>query len=199
MRAAEAVLRTTQAATQEMLAAARVAAILAARRAPGLIPSCSAPSGAAVAVDFTVEPDSIRIRAEGEAQPAELLMAVSVAAVTLHGMLDGGTVEAMRLTGIATPKPRGIAMRKDPPAKATPKVLMGEVAAPRAGGGDTRREAFRAFMTRNRLRPTAWAKEAGVHAGEILGYLTGRSRGFPPDVAEKLARAARVRPEDMFK
>ena len=40
---------------------------------------------------------------------------------------------------------------------------------------------------------------AGVNSGEILGYLTGRSRGFSGEVAEKLARAARVRVEDMFK
>ena len=59
---------------------------------------------------------------------------------------------------------------------------MGEVAAPRAqshgAGIDQQREAFRAFMTSRRLRPTIWAKQAGVASGEILGYLTGRSRGF---------------------
>ena len=79
---------------------------------------------------------------------------------------------------------------------------MGEVAAPRSpshgAAADQRREAFRAFMTSHRLRPTVWAKQAGVASGEILGYLTGRSRGFSPDVAEKLARAAKVRVEDMF-
>ena len=74
---------------------------------------------------------------------------------------------------------------------------MGEVAAPRASA-DARRDAFRDFMTSHRLRPTSWAKDAGIHSGEILGYLTGRSRGFSRDVAEKLARAAKVRVEDMF-
>ena len=79
---------------------------------------------------------------------------------------------------------------------------MGEVAAPRAlsQGATTnqRREAFRTFMTSHRLRPTIWAKQAGVSSGEILGFLTGRSRGFSQDVAEKLARAARVQVSDMF-
>jgi hypothetical protein len=53
-------------------------------------------------------------------------------------------------------------------------------------------------MTSHRLRPTVWAKQAGIASGEILSYLTGRSRGLSQDVAEKLARAARVRVEDMF-
>jgi hypothetical protein len=79
---------------------------------------------------------------------------------------------------------------------------MGEVAAPRARSqgavAEQRREAFRAFMTSRRLRPTLWAKQAGVPSGEILGFLTGRSRGFSQEVAEKLARAARVQVGDMF-
>ena len=53
-------------------------------------------------------------------------------------------------------------------------------------------------MTSHRLRPTLWAKEAGVSSGEILGFLTGRSRGFSEGVAEKLARVAKVRVEQMF-
>ncbi len=80
---------------------------------------------------------------------------------------------------------------------------MGEVAAPRAqshgAGIDQQRHAFRAFMTSRRLRPTVWAKQAGVASGEILGYLTGRSRGFSAGVVEKLARAAKAQVEDMFK
>ena len=53
-------------------------------------------------------------------------------------------------------------------------------------------------MISHRLRPTSWAKLAGVASGEILGFLTGRSRGMPAQVVEKLARAAGVRPEDLF-
>lgn len=75
---------------------------------------------------------------------------------------------------------------------------MSEVAAPRPAQ-DQHRDAFRAFMTSRRLRPTLWAKQAGIASGEILSFLTGRSRGLSPDVAEKLARAAKVRVEDMFR
>ena len=74
-----------------------------------------------------------------------------------------------------------------------PKVLMGEVAAPRLmetkieGGQD--RDAFRAFMIARRLSPTQWARAAGVPQGEILAFLTGRSRGLATATREKLARA----------
>jgi hypothetical protein len=75
---------------------------------------------------------------------------------------------------------------------------MSEVFSPKPAP-DERREAFRAFMIRKRLRPTTWAKDANVRLGEIMGYLTGRSRGFSQETAEKLARAARVTIEDMFR
>jgi hypothetical protein len=87
------------------------------------------------------------------------------------------------------------------------KVLMGEVAAPiqkfaaSGGGGQEigkQREAFRAFMTARHLRPTEWARAAGVPPGEILGYLTAKTRSIAPETLEKLARVAKVAPQDMF-
>jgi hypothetical protein len=79
-----------------------------------------------------------------------------------------------------------------------PKVLMGEAAIPRGQQVGEYRDAFRAFMTARRLRPSAWAKTAGVPVGEILAYLTGRQRFFAPGVAEKLAQAAGVTTAAMF-
>ena len=76
---------------------------------------------------------------------------------------------------------------------------MGEVFAPKIAGPDARREAFRAFMTRKRLRATQWAKDAGVPTGEVLGYLTGQSRSLSDTTAAKLAKAAKVAPDDMFR
>ena len=103
-------------------------------------------------------------------------------------------------------KPRSAAMADTPRqtvqrgSRATPKLIMGEVFAPRAAGGpDTRREAFRAFMTRNRLRASSWSKEAGVPMGEIMSYLTGQSRGFSAQSLARLAKAAKVAPDDMFR
>lgn len=81
---------------------------------------------------------------------------------------------------------------------AKPKVLMGEVAAPKGQMIAAQREAFRAFMMARHLRPTEWAARAGVPAGEILAFLTGKSRSLSPGVAEKLAAAAGVAPQTLF-
>jgi DNA-binding Xre family transcriptional regulator len=81
---------------------------------------------------------------------------------------------------------------------AKPKVLMGEVAAPRGLEIGKQRDAFRAFMIARHLRPTEWARAAGVPAGEVLGFLTGKIRTIAPATLEKLARAANCAPEDFF-
>jgi hypothetical protein len=82
---------------------------------------------------------------------------------------------------------------------AKPKVLMGEVAAPRGQIISAQRDAFRAFMVLHHLRPTEWAQTAGVPPGEILAFLTGKIRSFSPGVAAKLAQAAKVATEDLFR
>jgi hypothetical protein len=74
----------------------------------------------------------------------------------------------------------------------------GEVAAPRGLETGAGRDALRAFMLARRLAPTQWAKTAGVPAGEVLAYLTGRTRFLSQETAAKLARAAHVTPEELF-
>jgi cyclic pyranopterin phosphate synthase len=205
----------------DVLAAARIAGIMAAKKTPELIPLCHPLAISKAAVEF--EPDTTRCAIRITATVAtsgqtgvemEALTAASVAALTLYDMVKavdkGAVIETVRLLtksggksgdykapslhAKAAPAPTGRPVK--------PKTLMGEVAAPRVlshgAGADRRREAFRSFMTSHRLRPTVWAKQAGVTSGEILGFLTGRSRGFSAEVAEKLARAAKVRVEDMF-
>lgn len=197
----------------DVLAAARIAGIMAAKRVPELIPLCHPIAIAKAGVDF--EPDaeahSIRITARVATSgqtgvEMEALTAVSVAALTLYDMIKavdkGAVIEMVRLIAKSGGK-SGSYKAPTTPAKISsnrpkPKTLMGEVAAPRVTQ-DQQRDAFRAFMTSRRLRPTLWAKQAGIASGEILGFLTGRSRGLTPGAAEKLARAARVRVEDMFK
>ena len=84
---------------------------------------------------------------------------------------------------------------------------MGEVAAPiprfaASGGGaeiGLRRDAFRAFMIARHLRPSVWAKAANVAPGEVMAFLTGHARTIPAPSLEKLARAAKVSVEDLFK
>ncbi len=84
---------------------------------------------------------------------------------------------------------------------AKPAVLMDATDAPKLAKGDAiraQRDAFRAFMTRHGLRPTEWAKQAGVAPGEILGFLTGQSRSIAPATLEKLAAIAKVAPKDLL-
>ncbi len=76
---------------------------------------------------------------------------------------------------------------------------MGEVAAPRGLEIGKQREAFRAFMIARHLRPSAWARAAGVPPGEILGFLTGKIRSIAPQTLEKLARAAGCAPQDLLR
>jgi DNA-binding Xre family transcriptional regulator len=80
-----------------------------------------------------------------------------------------------------------------------PKVLMGEVAAPRGIEIGRQRDAFRASMIARRLRPTEWARAAGVAPGEILAFLTGKARSIAPGTLEKLARAANCSAEDLLR
>jgi cyclic pyranopterin monophosphate synthase len=205
----------------DVLAAARIAGIMAAKKVPDLIPLCHPLAIAKAAVEF--EPDAARnairivatVATNGQTGvEMEALTAASIAALTLYDMIKAvdkaAVIETVRLLAKSGGKSGDYQApaRADPvrpiaaKARAKPKTLMGEVAAPRVhsqgAGVEQRREAFRAFMTSRRLRPTVWAKEAGVSSGEILSFLTGRSRGFSSEVAEKLARAARARVEDMF-
>ena len=212
----------------DVLAAARIAGIMAAKKVPDLIPLCHPLAIARAAVEF--EPDAARSAIRIVATVAtsgqtgvemEALTAAAIAALTLYDMIKavdkGAVIENVRLLAKSggksgdykAPHPAKTAPAQNPArsaaslGRAKPSALMGEVAAPRAQShgarADQQRETFRAFMTSRRLRPTVWAKQAGVASGEILGFLTGRSRGFSADVAEKLARAAKVRVEDMFK
>jgi cyclic pyranopterin phosphate synthase len=197
----------------DVLAAARIAGIMATKRVPELIPLCHPIAIAKAEVEF--EPDaeahSIRITARVATSgqtgvEMEALTAVSVAALTLYDMIKAvdksAVIERVRLIAKSGGKSGDYkvapARAKTSPHRPKPKTLMGEVAAPRPAQ-DQQRDAFRAFMTSRRLRPTLWAKQAGIASGEILGFLTGRSRGLTPDAAEKLARIAKVRVEDMFK
>jgi DNA-binding Xre family transcriptional regulator len=86
-----------------------------------------------------------------------------------------------------------------------PKVLMGEVAMPVQKSAASRggveigkqRDAFRAFMLARHLRPSEWARAAGVPPGEILAFLTGKARAIAPQTLQKLAQAADCAPDDL--
>ncbi|HEY0265507.1 MAG TPA: hypothetical protein VGC16_02070 [Rhizomicrobium sp.] len=94
-----------------------------------------------------------------------------------------------------TPPPERVSASPHP----KPKVLMGEVAAPKGQLIAAERDAFRAFMLAHRLTPSTWAAAAGVPTGQILAFLTGRARAISPAVAAKLAAAAGASVEDLFR
>lgn len=209
----------------DVLAAARIAGIMAAKKVPELIPLCHPLAIAKAALEFEPDPSRHAIRIVATVATSgqtgvemEALTAASVGALTLYDMIKAvdksAVIEQVRLLAKSGGKSgdyKAPTVKSAVPsadrahaskARAKPAPLMGEVAAPRprshGAAAEQRREAFRAFMTSRRLRPTLWAKQAGVSSGEILGFLTGRSRGFSQEVAEKLARAARVQVGDMF-
>jgi len=198
----------------DVLAAARIAGIMAAKKTPELIPLCHsiALSKAEIAFEMLPGKNAIRITATAKTVARtgvemEALTAVSVAALTVYDMTKGidkaAVIEGVRLIAKSGGKSGSFtaplrAQRKPPPPRGRPNVLMGE-AASIPGQPDVRREAFRAFMTAHRLRATEWARQAGVPAAAVFAFLTGRSRALPDEIVQKLARAAHVKPEDMFR
>ena len=208
-----AAVREGNAPKGDVLATARIAGIMAAKKTAELIPLCHPLALSKADIDFEWIDDRRAIQITALAKTAsqtgvemEALTAASVAALTIYDMVKAidksAVIEAVRLVRKSGGK-SGPYMAPQKAAATThksvkPKTLMSEVSAPRPGP-DSQREAFRAFMTSQRLRATDWAKSAGVPTAQIYAFLTGRSRGLSQDVAERLARAARVRVEDMFK
>jgi cyclic pyranopterin phosphate synthase len=203
----------------DVLGAARIAGIMAAKKTSELIPLCHPLALTNAAIDFEPLEDRHAIRVIATAKTTgptgvemEALTAASIAALTIYDMIKAvdhaAQIEGVRLLAksggksgdfkaAATEEKPSIAARLAK-ARAKPAMLMSEVAAPRRQAAGARREAFRAFMTGRGLRASAWAKEAGVPAALIYSYLTGKSAGIPNDAASKLAQAAKVRVEDMF-
>jgi molybdenum cofactor biosynthesis protein MoaC len=87
-------LRSGTAPKGDVLAAARIAGIQAAKRTPELIPLCHTIRLTRVTVDLAVESDGVRIEAAAEAidrtgVEMEALVAASTAALTVYDMLKG--------------------------------------------------------------------------------------------------------------
>jgi hypothetical protein len=156
-------------------------------------------------ISFEALPGRIRIVAAASSAMAAMTAVTMTALALIEAVKDdGAAIEAVRRLAPGKTAQREFrsagSLSKEPVAargRVRPEVLMSETSSPRVLP-EEKREAFRRFMTGRRLRPTEWAREAGVSAGEILGFLTGRSRSFSEGVAEKLARAAKVSVEEMF-
>ena len=200
----------------DVLVTARIAGIMAAKKTSELIPLCHpiALSKAGIEFEPLADRNAIRIVAttKTNAQTGvemEALTAASIAALTIYDMVKAvdksAEIESIRLltksggkSGAFIAPHRAKSARPSTPApRPRSAVLAHETAKPRADP-NAQREAFRAFMISRQLRATEWAKQAGVPASIIYSYLTGRSGGMAGDAAEKLAKAAHVRVEDLF-
>jgi len=211
----------------DVQAAARIAGIMAAKKTSELIPLCHPIAITQASID--IEPDETRhairivatVKTTGKTGvEMEALTAAGIAALTIYDMTkaidkasviesirllskSGGKSGAYRAADIQEPKIVRAAVAK---ASVKPAILMGETTLPVSkltatarNNTVSRREAFRTFMTSRRLRATQWAKDADVPVAQIYAFLTGKTPSMPSDVAEKLARAARSRVEEMFR
>ena len=204
----------------DVLAAARLAGIMAAKKTSELIPLCHPLSLSHAGIEFAPLSDDHAIRIVATAKTTgptgvemEALTAASVAALTIYDMVKAvdrsAHIESVRLVSKSggksgsfkagnktpTPTPAHAPIK----ARATPRILIHEAAAPnRAVNPDNEREALRGFMITNRLRATQWAKSAKVPVNEVYAFLNGHARALSPETSEKLASAARTSVEAML-
>jgi cyclic pyranopterin phosphate synthase len=216
----------------DVLAVARIAGIMAAKKTSEIIPLCHPLpiSGVTVACEPDEEGSLIRILASVKVTgqtgvEMEAMTAASVAALTIYDMLKaaerGITIEAVRLlqkdggkSGAYRAEPektgaRGRLVRRTPSAAAASRLVRhrsqpAEVAPEgpsRRSASDhaARREALRRFMAERGLTAHAWAKDAGVAVGVIFSFLHGRTHTLTKAEETKLAEAAGVTPEDLYR
>ena len=211
----------------DVLAAARIAGIMAAKKASELIPLCHPIALSNAKIEFEFDPPKSAIRIIASARTAgqtgvemEVLTAVCVAALTVYDMIKAvdkrAIIDSVRLLSKSGGKSGAYRLEELKPqesinrlagvrSRARPSTLMGETNVPVKRSADAQRdagaqrEAFRTFMTSRRLRATQWAKDADVPVAQIYAFLTGKTRSMPAEVAQRLARAARSRVEDMFR
>lgn len=199
---AEAIVEYDGECPPEAMGTAKAAGILAGRRSGELIPTSPEGIASKIAIAIEAGDGTIRITASAEAEsPAPALIAASIAAITLAEAI-GATLRAVTpVDAVPAPKKASWSERRGQIARRSqPTTLMGLVSAPppREGASDAR-AALRNFMAAHHLRATDWAKTAKVPPAELYAFLTGRSRALPKETAEKLAQAAKVRVEDMFR
>jgi len=207
----------------DVLATARIAGIMGAKKTSELIPLCHPLALSHAGVEFAPldgRPGS-RILASAKTTgqtgvEMEASTAAAVAALTVYDMVKAvdksAIIENIRLLTKSGGKSGSYQASEKPPrerqaktaakplapAKAIPRVLIHETAAPRAAPATGEREALRKFMLTRRLLVSQWAKSAEVPVNELYGYLRGRSRALSAASAERLPKAARASTDEMF-
>jgi len=212
----------------DVLAAARLAGIMAAKRTADLIPLCHPLSLNAITVDLVPGGDqksieiTARVKVSGRTGvEMEALTAVSVAALTLYDMAKavdrGMSITDIRLveksggrSGLYksgqdetpdAPLPPQLKSRK---MRSTPHDAPGTPPQQRAQPArfaplPNHREAFRTFLNRNKIQVSALSKKAGVRSGEVYGFLNGQTPALAQETATLLATAAGVSVDELFK
>jgi cyclic pyranopterin phosphate synthase len=203
----------------DVVATARIAGIMAAKKTSELIPLCHPLALTHAGIEIAPLPDGRTLQIIASAKTTgqtgvemEALTAASVAALTVYDMVKAvdksAVIESIRLLTKSGGKSGSYEApaqdRQSPPvaksggAKVKPRVLSREVAPPSAVNTSDGRENMRRFMTARGLRPSAWAQSAAVPLNELYGFLSGHSRRLSSDAIEKLARAAKATPEEML-
>lgn len=206
----------------DVLATARIAGIMAAKKTSELIPLCHPLALTHAGVEFVPIPERHAFRILASAKTSgqtgvemEALTTASIAALTVYDMVKAvdksAVIESIRLLtksggksgSYEAPDSTPMAPSEAKPtraAKTTPRVLMSEAGATRSAiqNPSGEREALRKFMLARRLRATEWAKSASIPVNELYGYLSGKSRALSQDATDRLAKAARATPEEMF-
>ncbi len=207
----------------DVVATARIAGIMGAKKTSELIPLCHPLAITHAGIEIVPLPDGRTLQVTSTAKTTgqtgvemEALTAATIAALTIYDMVKAVdksvVIESVRLltksggkSGSYQAPQRQSEERAAPrttskrgAARATPRVLSHETTAPQAAAAADGRENLRQFMIARGLRPSEWAQSAAVPLNELYGYLSGHSRKLSSEAIEKLAKAARTTPEQML-
>jgi cyclic pyranopterin phosphate synthase len=203
----------------DVVATARIAGIMAAKKTSELIPLCHPLALTHAGIEIAPLGDGHTLQVISSAKTTgqtgvemEALTAASVAALTIYDMVKAvdksAVIECIRLLTKSGGKSGNYTAPEDKPpeppavksggARVRPRVLSHEAAPPVPAASENGRESLRRFMVARGLRPTEWAESASVPLNELYGYLSGHSRRLSPESIQKLARAAKATPEEML-
>ena len=207
----------------DVVATARIAGIMGAKKTSELIPLCHPLAITHAGIEIVPLGDGRTLQVTSTAKTTgqtgvemEALTAAAIAALTIYDMVKAvdksAVIESVRLltksggkSGSYQAPQRTPETRESPKsgsrrsaARVTPRVLSHDTTAPVANTAADGRENLRQFMIARGLRPSEWAQSASVPLNELYGYLSGHSRKLSPEAIEKLAKAARTTPEQML-
>ncbi|MCC6920982.1 MAG: cyclic pyranopterin monophosphate synthase MoaC [Alphaproteobacteria bacterium] len=217
-----------RAAKGDVIATARIAGIMAAKKTSELIPLCHPLMLTGVSVDIAPLDDGSGLGITASAKvkgptgvEMEALTAASVAALTIYDMVKAvdreatiGDVRLLTKSGgksgdytrdeaapASTPEaPKFVSrgFRRAPGANAAARPRALDMGPATPKSGTPRAEAFRTFLRESRLQVSSWAAQAGLPPGLVYGFLHGRVGRLPKDAEERLAKAANATVRDVF-